>query len=76
MTRGFPDFRVHNNGRVHGNDLDGPTVRTGGRTADHVLPPGFLEVALQFGAQRAIVPEAINAAVQFGRLKDKPAPPA
>ena len=41
---------------------------------DHVAPPGFLDVPLQLDAQRAVVPEAVEAAVDFARLKEKAAP--
>ena len=41
---------------------------------DHVAPPGFLDVALQLDAERAVVPEAVEAAVDFARLKEEAAP--
>ena len=43
---------------------------------DHVAPPGLFDVPLQLDAQRAVVPEAVQAAVDFARLKQKPPPPA
>src|SRR5204863_3913043 len=37
-------------------------------------PPVVFDVAFELGAERAVVPEAIDAAVDFGGLKDEPAP--
>ena len=37
-------------------------------------PPGVLDVALQLGAERAVIPEAVEAAVDFRRLENEPAP--
>src|ERR1041384_8198662 len=42
--------------------------------ADHGAPPGVLDVALEFGAERAIIPKAIDAAVDLRRREDEPAP--
>src|ERR1019366_1842292 len=42
--------------------------------AGHGVPPKLLDVALEFRAERAIIPEAVEAAVNLGRLKHKPAP--
>jgi hypothetical protein len=41
---------------------------------DHVTPPGILDISLQLHAQRAIIPEAADAAVDLARLKNE-APP-
>ena len=41
---------------------------------DHVAPPGFLDVALELDAERAVIPEAVEAAVDFARLKQEASP--
>ena len=41
---------------------------------DQVLPPGIFDVTLEFDTQRAVLPEAIDAAVDFTRLKQKASP--
>ena len=41
---------------------------------DHVPPPGLLDVPLQLDAQRTVVPKAVEAAVDFARLKQKSPP--
>src|SRR5581483_3645448 len=40
----------------------------------HGAPPAFLDVALEFGSQRTVIPETIQAAVNFRRLENEPAP--
>jgi hypothetical protein len=78
MAGALPDLRVHDDRAIEADHL----VRfrgAGGRgqivvAGDHVAPPGFLDVPLQLDAQGAIVPEAIQAAVDLARLKQK-APP-
>src|SRR5690606_38636332 len=41
---------------------------------DVLPPPVFLEVALQLGPERTVVPAAVEAAVDLRRLKDETAP--
>ena len=40
--------------------------------AGHGAPPGILDVALEFRAEGAVIPKAVDAAVNFGRLKNEP----
>ena len=39
--------------------------------AGHGVPPELLDVALEFGAERTVIPKAINAAINLGGLKDE-----
>ena len=64
MTRGLPDGAVHEDGAVEADD-----IAAGG---DVVMPPGVLDIAEEFDAQRAVIPRAIEAAVDFGAGIDKP----
>ncbi len=41
---------------------------------DHVVPPGFFDIAFQFNAQGTVIPETVQAAVDFARLKNKTPP--
>ena len=65
MAAGFPDFRVHDDGGFKAGDVVA--------LAGHGLPPGFLDVALEFGAQGAVIPEAVDAAVYLGGLENEAA---
>lgn len=40
----------------------------------HGFPPAGLNVTLQLDAERAIVPEAVDASIDFGGLKNESAP--
>src|SRR5690606_24350140 len=73
---GDPNLGVHDDGRVEADHVDDLAVRPVAGSADDVVPPGVLEVALELHAQRAVIPEAIDAAVDFRRLPDEAAPPA
>ena len=42
------------------------------RRVDVVAPPGVLDVPLQLDAERAVVPEAVEAAVDLARREDEP----
>ena len=42
-------------------------------TGDHVAPPGFFDIALQFNTQRPVVPKSLEATVNVARLKEKSA---
>ena len=66
MAAGFPDLRRHDDGRFEAGDVVA--------LAGHGVPPEFLDVALEFRAERAVIPEAVDAAVNLGGLKHKPAP--
>ena len=47
-----------------------PTMSS--RIVDVVAPPGVLDVPLQLDAERAVVPEAVDAAVDLARREDEP----
>ena len=66
-----PDFRIHDDRAIEPDHFDFLAVRTGGWVADHVLPPGVLDVLLEFDSQGAVVPEAVDATVDGGRLEDE-----
>ena len=66
MPAGLPNRRVHNDARVERNDVVA--------LAHHRLPPRVPQIAPQLGSEWAVVPEPVEAAVDFGRLKNKPAP--
>lgn len=61
-----PDFRRHDDGGFEADDVVA--------AAGHGGPPEFLDVAFEFGAERAVVPESVYATVDFRRLKNKAAP--
>ena len=65
MAGSFPDFGVHDDGAVEADDVFA--------ALDGGFPPAFFDVALQFDAERAVVPEAVNAAVDFRGLENKAA---
>ncbi len=80
MARALPHLRVHDDGAVdagHFKGRGGPgrglRLVMGG---DHVAPPGLADVSLQLDPQRAIVPKALQPAVNLARLKEKSPPPA
>src|SRR5439155_4037889 len=65
VAAGLPDFRVHDDG---------------GFEADHVFallrhaaPPKFFHVALQFRAERTVIPEPVDASVNLRRLENESA---
>ena len=64
MTGGLPNLRMHDDCRIEPNDVF--------PHAGHAFPPQFFHVALQFGAERAVIPEAIQAAVNLAGLEDEP----
>src|SRR6266571_8384138 len=66
VPAGLPDFRVHDDARFEADDV--PAL------LGHAAPPEILHVALEFGAERAVVPESVDAAVNLRRLKNEPAP--
>ena len=72
----LPNLRVHDDRRINPSHAINPR-RTGEHiqvivSQDHVLPPSVLDVTLELDAQGAIIPEAVQAAVDFARLKDEP----
>jgi len=66
VAAGLPDFRVHDDGGFEADHVFA--------LLRHVAPPKFFHVALEFGAERAVVPESVDAAVNLRRLKNEPAP--
>ena len=76
MPARLPHLRVHDDRAVDADHADFLPVRPRRRIAHHVLPPGVLDVLLQLDAERAVVPEAVDAAVDLARLEDEAAPAA
>jgi hypothetical protein len=64
MAAGLPDLRVHDDGRFQSHDIIA--------ALGHDSPPIVFYIALQVGAERAVIPKTVDAAVNFRRLKDKP----
>ena len=64
MPRGFPNSWVHDDRAVEPDHVVAHP--------DVVTPPGVFDVALELDAQRAVVPESVDSAVNFARGKDKP----
>ena len=65
VTGGFPDFWVHKNRGIETFNI----IAIG-----HLAPPSFLEVAKHRHTERTIIPTAIQAAIDLGRLEHKPPP--
>ena len=63
MAAGFPDLRRHDDGRFEAGDVVA--------LAGHGVPPEFLDVALEFRAERAVIPKTVDAAVDFRGLEDE-----
>ena len=74
MPRAFPDLRVHDDRAVETDHLKLAAVGAERRVANHNQPPGVLEIALQLDTERAVVPEAVDPAVDFAALKNEPPP--
>jgi len=66
MAAGLPDFRVHDDGGFEADDIVAQL--------DHVAPPQLLDVALEFGTERTVIPKTVDAAVNFRGLINEPAP--
>ena len=66
VAAGLPDGRMHDDRGIEADDIVA--------VAGHRAPPGVAEVALQFRAERAVIPEATDAAVDLGGLEDEAAP--
>ncbi len=65
MPRGLPDGRVHDDCGIEADDVFA--------VAGHGAPPRVAQVALQFRAEGAVVPEAVDAPVDFGALENETA---
>ena len=66
VARRLPDLGMHEDRRIESFD-----VVAG---AHHGVPPAILDVALELDAQRAVVPDRAEAAVDLGGLEDEAAP--
>ena len=71
VAAGLPDLGIHDQRTIDPHHVDFLAVGSQGRIADHVLPPALLHVLLELDAEGTIVPEAVDAAVDFTRLKDE-----
>ena len=65
VTRSFPGFGMHKNSRVQSDHIVA--------ILNHGLPPGRLDIAFEFRADRTIVPGPVKAAINFGRRENKTA---
>ena len=65
VSRRLPDGGVHDDGGVESDHVFA--------LAGHGAPPGIAQVAFQFRAERAVIPEAIDAAIDFRALKNEAA---
>src|SRR5262249_57170696 len=72
VTARLPHLRVADDRAVEPDDLDRLPVGSGGRLEHHRRPPRITEILLELGTQRAVVPEALYAAVDLGRLEYEP----
>ena len=66
VPAGLPDLRRHDDGRLQARHVVA--------LARHGVPPKLLDVPLELRAQRAVVPETVQAAVYLRRLENEPAP--
>ncbi len=71
VAAGDPDFRVGDDGRIKADDIEQLAVGAEAGAADDVLIPCVFEVAFEFNAEGAVVPEAVDAAVDFGGGEDE-----
>src|SRR5581483_6556524 len=65
MARGLPDARAAENAGVEADDV--------GARVDEVAPPCLLDVVPQLDAERAVVPHAVEAAVDLAAGEDEAA---
>src|SRR5690606_18329063 len=68
VARSLPGARMGDDRRVEPLDVLA--------LAHHAPPPQRLQVVLELDAERAVVPEAVDAAVDLARLPDEAAPRA
>jgi len=66
MPARFPHGGVHQNRAIEADDVVAHLR--------HAFPPVVLQVALQLHAERAVIPRAVEAAIDFRRLEDEAAP--
>ena len=78
MPRRFPRLGVLNDRRVEADDGQRLAVRhfrgPDGWALDQLFPPVVADVVFELGAQRAVVPEPVDPAIDLGRGIDEPAP--
>ena len=80
MAGALPDLRMHDDRRFNADHREGRR-RTGEDrelvvVGDQVVIPGVANVPLQLRAERTVIPKTVEAAIDFGGLEDKSAPPA
>src|SRR5688572_7303210 len=73
VTARYPRLRMLDDRTIQTHDVNGVPVRTERRRFDHVPPPPVADVVLQEDAERPVVPEAADAAVNFARGVDESA---
>src|SRR5688572_28043854 len=66
MPRRLPNLRVHDDRRLEAGDIFA--------SAGHRVPPELFDVAFEFRAERAVIPETVDATVDFRRLENESAP--
>ena len=66
VAAGRPNGRMHDDAGIQTDDIVA--------VARHGLPPCVAKVALQFRAHRTVIPETVEAAVDFGGLENETAP--
>ena len=71
---GLPHPRVHDDRTIDADHLDLFAIGADGRVEDHVAPPGVFDVAFEFDAEGAVIPEAVEAPVDLaGGIHESPA---
>src|SRR4029079_17909099 len=77
VARALPPLWMHDNRAIKADHFVGRwrpgRLRELIVAGNHVAPPGLFDIPLQLDAQRAVVPEAVQPAVDLTRLKQKPA---
>ena len=71
VTRCFPHSRILDDGRIKADDRHGLPVGTIGGALDHVVPPRVANVVLEGGPKRPVIPESIQAAIDFTGRKNE-----
>src|SRR5205814_6927264 len=66
VTARFPNRAVHQDRAVHADDVVA--------FVGHDAPPIIFQITLQLDAERSVIPETIQPAVDFARLKNETAP--
>src|SRR6266403_1661228 len=66
VSRCFEDSRMSQDRAIHTDDIVA--------LVHHHTPPIVFQIALQFDAERTVIPAAVQAAVDFARLENETAP--